>query len=261
MHCRYTDTSIVAVSGRQIFDSRGNPTVAASVMLGCGACGSAAVPSGASTGIFEALELRDGGDAYCGKGVLSTVGNIESEIADALCGIDACNQQLIDRTMIALDGTKDKSRLGANAILAVSLAAARAAANAYGIPLWRWLGGVYGSTMPIPMMNILNGGAHAGNNIDIQEFMIMPTGMHSFERAMRMATEVYASLGKLLRADGLSTTVGDEGGFAPDLESDERALGYICDAIEKAGYKPGEDISIALDAAASEWQDGDSYKL
>ena len=255
------DTKICRVSGRQIFDSRGNPTVSAEVILGCGARGSAAVPSGASTGIFEAHELRDGGADYNGKGVLKAVGNIGSEIDAALRGADASMQDKIDNIMLSLDGTDNKSRLGANAMLAVSLAAARAAANAYNMPLFRWLGGQDAAVMPVPMMNILNGGAHASNNVDIQEFMIVPSGANSFAETMKAATEIYHALGRLLRSRGLSTAVGDEGGFAPDLSSDEAALELLCEAITAAGYAPGKDVFIALDAAAGEWQQGGGYHL
>ncbi len=255
------DTNISVVTARQVFDSRGNPTVEAQVMLACGARGRAIVPSGASTGQFEAHELRDGGSAYGGKGVTRAVENVKNEIFPAVCGLDAQHPDLIDRTMLELDGTADRSRLGANAILAVSLASAKAAAAACGLPFYRWLGGVNAMTMPTPMMNILNGGAHADNSVDIQEFMIVPKGADSFASAMRMSTEVYSVLKKLLREKGLSTAVGDEGGFAPDLARDEDALELICDAIASAGYRPGEDIAIALDAAAGEWETGSGYRL
>ncbi len=255
------DTKISRICGRQIFDSRGNPTVSAEVTLVCGASGCAAVPSGASTGKFEAHELRDGGSAYLGKGVTKAVGNISSELAPALREVDAASQELVDRIMCTVDATDNKSRLGANAILAVSLASAKAAAAAYAMPLFRWLGGQSASVMPIPMMNILNGGAHASNNVDIQEFMIVPTGAESFAETMRMASEIYHSLGKLLHSRGLSVSVGDEGGFAPDLSSDEKALELLCEAISDAGFKPGSDVSIALDAAAGEWQNGEGYHL
>lgn len=255
------DTNISVVTARQVFDSRGNPTVEAQVMLACGARGRAIVPSGASTGQFEAHELRDGGSPYGGKGVTRAVENVKNEIFPAICGLDAQHPDLIDRTMLELDGTSDRSRLGANAILAVSLASAKAAAAACGLPFYRWLGGANATTMPTPMMNILNGGAHADNSVDIQEFMIVPKGADSFAAAMRMSTEVYAALKKLLREKGLSTAVGDEGGFAPDLARDEDALELICDSISSAGYRPGEDISIALDAAAGEWESGEGYRL
>lgn len=255
------DTRIKCVSGRQIFDSRGNPTVGAEVVLGCGARGWAAVPSGASTGKFEAHELRDGGEGYNGKGVLRAVDNINAELEPALRGLDAVSQQCIDNAMLALDTTGRKARLGANAVLAVSMAAAHAAAGAYSMPLYRWLGGQNGGLLPVPMMNILNGGAHASNNVDIQEFMIVPSGASDFAGAMKMAVEIYHALGKLLRQRGMSVAVGDEGGFAPDLESDEQALELICDAIAAAGYEPGTQVSIALDAAASEWQVNGGYNL
>lgn len=255
------DTTIQQVSGRQIFDSRGNPTVCAEIILRCGARGVAAVPSGASTGIFEAHELRDGGTDYNGKGVLRAVGNINNEINNALRGTDAAHQSKVDSIMLALDNSGNKSELGANAVLAVSLAAAHAAAQAYRMPLYRWLGGQNARVMPVPMMNILNGGAHASNNVDIQEFMIVPSGAPGFAAAMKMATEIYHSLGKLLRSRRMSTAVGDEGGFAPDLGSDEEALELICDAIQIAGYRPGQEVSIALDAAAGEWQEGDGYRM
>jgi len=255
------DTNISVITARQVFDSRGNPTVEAQVMLACGARGRAIVPSGASTGQFEAHELRDGGSAYGGKGVTRAVENVKNEIFPALVGLDAQHPSLIDSTMLELDGTPDRSRLGANAVLAVSLASAKAAAAACNLPFYRWLGGANAMTMPVPMMNILNGGAHADNSVDIQEFMIVPKGADSFAQAMRMSTEVYAALKKLLRDKGLSTAVGDEGGFAPDLARDEDALRLICDAIEAAGYRAGEDIFIALDAAAGEWECEGGYRL
>ncbi len=255
------DSNISVVTARQVFDSRGNPTVEALVLLSCGARGRAMVPSGASTGQYEAHELRDGGTAYGGKGVLSAVENIKGEIFEAIRGMDAQNISRIDRTMLELDGTENRSRLGANAILAVSLAAAKAAAAACSLPLYRWLGGINAVRMPVPMMNILNGGAHADNSVDIQEFMIVPKGARSFAEAMRMSTEVYSSLKKLLKSYGHTTAVGDEGGFAPDLAEDEEALRLICDAIEAAGYVPGTDICIALDAAAGEWEEAEGYRL
>jgi len=255
------DTRIKSVSGRQIFDSRGNPTVGALVTLACGARGWAAVPSGASTGRFEAHELRDGGTDYNGKGVLRAVENIEADLEPALRGLDAASQLKIDNAMLALDTTGRKARLGANAVLAVSLAAAHAAAQAYAMPLYRWLGGQNAGLLPVPMMNILNGGAHASNNVDIQEFMIVPSGASDFAGAMKMAVEIYHSLGRLLRSRGLPTAVGDEGGFAPDLAGDEEALELICDAIAAAGYEPGSQVSIALDAAAGEWQAENGYRL
>lgn len=255
------NTNISVLMARQVFDSRGTPTVEATALLACGARGRAIVPSGASTGAFEAHELRDGGEAYGGRGVRKAVENIQGEIGGRLRGMDAAAQETIDRAMRELDGTSDKCRLGANAILSVSLACAKAAAAAYSLPLYRWLGGINAVTLPVPMMNIINGGAHAGNNIDIQEFMIVPSGAASFSEAMRMATEVYASLKNLLSSRGASTAVGDEGGFAPDLEEDEQALSLICDAIEAAGYRAGEDIGIALDAAAGEWESEGGYFL
>ncbi len=252
-------TSISAIGARQIFDSRGTPTVEATVILEGGCSGTAAVPSGASTGRFEACELRDGGGAYGGKGVSQAVRNILGEIRQELTGMCALQQQRIDRKMCALDGAENKSRLGANAILAVSLATAKAAAAACQLPLFRYLGGANAVTLPVPMMNILNGGAHAGNNVDLQEFMIMPVGADSFAGAMRMGTEIYAHLSKLLKESGLACGVGDEGGFAPNLSEDEQALALLMQAAERAGYRPGEDVVFALDAATSDWLQGDSY--
>ena len=247
---------IQSIHGREIIDSRGNPTVEAVVLLQNGVSGTAAVPSGASTGQFEALELRDADPArFGGKGVLRAVKNINTEICAALTGMDASHTGEIDSAMLRLDGTPDKSRLGANAILAVSLASARAAANALGLPLYRFLGGVSADVLPVPMMNILNGGAHAANTVDVQEFMIMPTGACCLEKGIRMCAEVYQHLKLLLREKGLSTAVGDEGGFAPDLSDSEEVLTLIVHAIEKAGYKPGEEITIAIDAASSELYD------
>ncbi|MCB5940436.1 phosphopyruvate hydratase [bacterium 210820-DFI.6.52] len=254
-------TAICRVSGRQVFDSRANPTVAARVRLRCGATGEAMVPSGASTGAFEARELRDGGEPFGGKGVTRAVSHVKGVLAQALTGLDADDQLAVDRAMLDADGTESKSRLGANAILALSLASAKAAAAARELPLYRWLGGAAACTLPLPMMNILNGGAHAGNNLDVQEFMIVPVGAKRFSQAMEMGVAVYHSLGRLLRERGLSTAVGDEGGFAPDLPGDEEALALLCQAIEAAGYRPGQDLSIALDAAASEWSQGDGYRL
>jgi enolase len=249
-------TEIVAIYAREILDSRGNPTVEAEVMTATGAAGRAAVPSGASTGEHEALELRDG-DAtrYLGKGVTRAVENIIEEIGPALAGLDAGDQAMIDRVMLELDGTPTKSKLGANAILAVSMAAARAAADAHGQPLYRYLGGVGALTLPVPLMNIINGGAHADNNLDIQEFMIVPAGFAEFGEALRAGVEVFHNLKKLLSARGKVTAVGDEGGFAPSLDSAEDAMQLILEAIEKAGYKPGEDVFLALDVAASEFFD------
>ena len=241
--------------GREIIDSRGNPTVEAEVYLADGTVGRGAAPSGASTGEFEALELRDGNkDRFGGKGVSKAVGNINTTINEALKGIDASDIYAVDGAMLAADGTKDKSNLGANAILAVSIAAVRAAATALQIPLYRLLGGVNGNRLPVPMMNILNGGAHAANTVDVQEFMIMPAGAPSFKEGLRWCTEVFHALAALLKERGLATSVGDEGGFAPDLGSDEEAIECILEAVEKAGYKPGEDFVLAMDAASSEWK-------
>ena len=234
---------------------RGNPTVEAEVYLADGTVGRGAAPSGASTGEFEALELRDGNkDRFGGKGVSKAVGNINTTINEALKGIDASDIYAVDGAMLAADGTKDKSNLGANAILAVSIAAVRAAATALQIPLYRLLGGVNGNRLPVPMMNILNGGAHAANTVDVQEFMIMPAGAPSFKEGLRWCTEVFHALAALLKERGLATSVGDEGGFAPDLGSDEEAIECILEAVEKAGYKPGEDFVLAMDAASSEWK-------
>ncbi|MGD9560481.1 MAG: phosphopyruvate hydratase [Oscillospiraceae bacterium] len=252
--------SIQEIKAREIIDSRGNPTVQADVVLSGGAFGIAAVPSGASTGKFEALELRDGGERYLGKGVLKAVANVNGPIAELLAGKDAGDTAGIDRAMLAADGTENKAKLGANAILAVSLAAAWAASAADGMSLYEKIGGSSAVTLPVPMMNILNGGAHAGNNVDIQEFMVMPVGAPSFKEGLRWCTEVYHTLAGLLKAEGLATAVGDEGGFAPSLPGDEEAIAYIIKAIEKAGYKPGQDFVLAIDAAASEWeQDGGGY--
>lgn len=248
---------IEKVIGREIIDSRGNPTVEAEVYLADGTVGRGAAPSGASTGEFEALELRDGDKSrFGGKGVSRAVDNINTVINEALTGMDASDVYGVDRTMIEADGTKDKSRLGANAILAVSIAAARAAAESLGIPLYRFLGGVNGNRLPVPMMNILNGGAHAANTVDVQEFMIMPVGAETFREGLRWCTEVFHSLQGLLKENGLATAVGDEGGFAPDLGSDEEAIEYILKAVERAGYKPGTDFVLAMDAASSEWKSG-----
>jgi len=249
-------TEIVAIHAREILDSRGNPTVEADVVLTDGARGRAAVPSGASTGEHEAAELRDGDkDHYLGKGVLQAVENVESVIAPELAGMDASNQRLIDATMISLDGTENKSRLGANAILAVSMACARASAVAFDLPLYRYLGGVNARILPTPMMNILNGGAHADNNVDFQEFMVMPVGAESFSDALRWGTEVFHTLKGVLKKKGYNTAVGDEGGFAPSLKSNVEAIEVILEAIDLAGYKAGEEIAIALDPAASEFFD------
>ena len=247
---------IEKVIGREILDSRGNPTVEAEVYLIDGTVGRGTAPSGASTGEFEALELRDGDkDRYLGKGVQKAVENINTVINDALIDMDASDIYAIDKAMIDADGTKDKSKLGANAILAVSIACCRAAAVALDIPLYRFLGGVSGNRLPVPMMNILNGGAHAANTVDVQEFMIMPVGAASFKEALRWCAEVFHALAKLLKSKGLATSVGDEGGFAPDLASDEEAIQYILDAVKQAGYEPGKDFMIAMDAASSEWKD------
>ena len=247
--------AIEKVIGREIIDSRGNPTVEAEVYLLDGTVGRGAAPSGASTGEFEALELRDGDKSrFGGKGVTKAVENINTVINDALKGVDASDIYAVDAAMIKADGTKDKSNLGANAILAVSIASARAAANALEIPLYRFLGGVSGNRLPVPMMNILNGGAHAANTVDVQEFMIMPVGAPSFKEALRWCTEVFHALAALLKSKGLATSVGDEGGFAPDLASDEEAIQYILDAVKDAGYEQGKDFMIAMDAASSEWK-------
>jgi len=255
-------SGIREIKARQILDSRGNPTVEVDVVLESGARGRAAVPSGASTGEKEAIELRDGDQRHwMGKGVSKAVANVGAVIAPRLKGLDARDQTSVDRAMIELDGTKTKGRLGANAILGVSLAVARAAANEAGQPLYRYLGGAGARTLPVPLMNIINGGVHADNRLDLQEFMIMPVGAPSFAEGLRMAAEVFHTLKALLKKKGLQTAVGDEGGFAPDLKSNEEALGLITKAIEKAGYRPGEDIALALDAAASEFYEQGSYYL
>lgn len=246
---------IVKVIGREILDSRGNPTVEAEVYLADGTVGRGTAPSGASTGEFEALELRDGDKGrYGGKGVTKAVENINTAINDAVCGLDASDIYAVDKAMIKADGTKDKSKLGANAILAVSIAAARAASISLDIPLYRFLGGISGNRLPVPMMNILNGGAHAANTVDVQEFMIMPVGAPSFKEALRWCAEVFHALAALLKSKGLATSVGDEGGFAPDLASDEKAIQYILEAVKNAGYEQGKDFMIAMDAASSEWK-------
>ncbi|MGN0351014.1 MAG: phosphopyruvate hydratase [Roseburia sp.] len=246
---------IEKVIGREILDSRGNPTVEAEVVLVDGTVGRGTAPSGASTGEFEALELRDGDKGrYLGKGVTKAVENINTIINDAIVGMDASDIYAIDKAMIEADGTKDKSKLGANAILAVSIAAARAASIALEIPLYRFLGGISGNRLPVPMMNILNGGAHAANTVDVQEFMIMPVGAPSFKEALRWCAEVFHALAALLKSKGLATSVGDEGGFAPNLASDEEAIQYILEAVKNAGYEPGKDFMIAMDAATSEWK-------
>ena len=246
---------IVKVIGREILDSRGNPTVEAEVYLADGTVGRGTAPSGASTGEFEALELRDGDKGrYGGKGVTKAVENINTAINDAVCGLDASDIYAVDKAMIKADDTKDKSKLGANAILAVSIAAARAASISLDIPLYRFLGGISGNRLPVPMMNILNGGAHAANTVDVQEFMIMPVGAPSFKEALRWCAEVFHALAALLKSKGLATSVGDEGGFAPDLASDEEAIQYILEAVKNAGYESGKDFMIAMDAASSEWK-------
>jgi enolase len=254
-------SAIERVHARQILDSRGNPTVEVEIALRSGATGRAAVPSGASTGEFEATELRDGGSEYLGKGVGQAVGNVNGEIATAITGVDASDQAALDGKLIELDGTPNKSRLGANAILGVSLAAAHAAAAEEGQPLWRYLGGESAHVLPVPMMNVLNGGAHADNSVDFQEFMIVPVGASSFSEGLRYGTEVFHALKKTLHDRKLGTTVGDEGGFAPDLESNEAALELLVAGIEASGYKPGEDIAIALDPATSEIYEGGVYDL
>ena len=254
-------SQIEQVHARQVLDSRGNPTVEVEVALRSGSAGRAAVPSGASTGEFEAVELRDGGNAWNGKGVTRAVAHVNEEIALAVRGMDADDQQGVDRRMIDLDGTPNKARLGANAILGVSLAAAKAAAQEHGLTLWRYLGGDAAHVLPVPMMNVLNGGAHADNSVDFQEFMVVPIGFEGFGRALQAGTEVFHALKKTLHDDGLATAVGDEGGFAPNLDSNEAALQTLIRGIEAAGYAPGEDIAIALDPATSEIRDGDQYEL
>ncbi|MGH7153790.1 MAG: phosphopyruvate hydratase, partial [Acetobacteraceae bacterium] len=254
-------SAIADIVAREILDSRGNPTVEADVVLDSGATGRAAVPSGASTGTHEALELRDGGSRYGGKGVQKAVANIEGEIFDTIGGMDPTEQVKIDDIMIDLDGTPNKSRLGANAILAVSLAVAKAAAADFGVPLYRYVGGVFARTLPVPMMNIVNGGRHADNPIDIQEFMIQPVGAGTMTEAVRMGAEIFDALRKGLHAAGHNTNVGDEGGFAPNLKSADEALGFIARACETAGYRPGEDVVFALDCAASEFYRDGRYDL
>jgi enolase len=254
-------SAIERVHARQILDSRGNPTVEVDVVLASGAAGRAAVPSGASTGEFEAVELRDGGDSWGGKGVGRAVANVNGELAEAVRGIDPADQEAVDRAMVELDGTDNKGRLGANAILGVSLAAAKAAAAEVGQPLWRYLGGEAAHVLPVPMMNVLNGGAHADNKVDFQEFMIVPWGAPSFAEALRTGAEVFHALRSHLHDRGLSTAVGDEGGFAPDLDSNEAALEALIAGIDAAGQRPGEDVSIALDPATSEIRRNDNYEL
>lgn len=251
----FNKLKIEKVIGREIIDSRGNPTVEAEVILADGTLGRGCAPSGASTGVFEALELRDGDKTrYNGKGVLNAVENINTIIHNALVGKDASDIYAVDNAMIEADGTKDKSNLGANAILAVSIASAQAASESLGIPLYRYFGGINGNRLPVPMMNILNGGAHATNTVDIQEFMIMPAGAPSFKEALRWCSEVFHALQKLLKDRNLATSVGDEGGFAPNLSSDEETIEVILEAVKIAGYEPGKDFMIAIDAAASEWK-------
>ncbi len=253
-------THISNINAREILDSRGNPTVEAEVHLDCGAIGRAASPSGASTGTHEAVELRDGDKSrYLGKGVTSAVDNVTEKIAPSLIGIDAMDQETVDKTMLDIDGTPNKANLGANAVLAVSMAAAKASALALGMPLYRYLGGVAARVLPRPMMNILNGGSHADNNVDIQEFMVMPFSATTFRDALRMGAEVFHNLKAVLKSKGLNTAVGDEGGFAPDLRSNEEAIEIILSAIEKAGYEPGRDIKLTLDPAASEFYKDGKY--
>jgi enolase len=254
-------TAILDITAREILDSRGNPTVEVDVTLEDGAFGRAAVPSGASTGAHEAVELRDGGKRYGGKGVEKAVAAVNTEIFDALCGMDAEDQPRLDRMMCELDGTKAKSRLGANAILGVSLAVAKAAAESSGLPLYRYVGGAAAQVLPVPMMNIVNGGVHADNPIDFQEFMIMPVGAESFREGLRMGAEVFHTLKKQLHDAGHNTNVGDEGGFAPNLKSADEALSFVMKAIEKAGYKPGDDIYLALDPASTEFFKNGKYEL
>jgi enolase len=254
-------SEIDKVHARQILDSRGNPTVEVDVVLKSGAAGRAAVPSGASTGEFEAVELRDGGERWAGKGVSRAVANVNGELADAVRGLDPADQRALDRAMVDLDGTPNKSRLGANAILGVSLAAAKAAAAEAGLPLWRYLGGEAAHLLPVPMMNVLNGGAHADNKVDFQEFMVVPVGASTFSEGVRTGDEVFHALKRTLHDRGLSTAVGDEGGFAPDLDSNEAALEALMAGIEAAGYRPGQDVAIALDPATSELYEDGSYVL
>ncbi len=254
-------SEIVSVIGREILDSRGNPTVEVDVLLSSGARGRAAVPSGASTGEHEAVELRDGGDRFGGKGVTTAVGYVNGEIAETLEGVDAFEQRFIDNELVMLDGTDNKARLGANAILGTSLAVAKAAADEVDLPLWRYLGGPNAHVLPVPMMNVVNGGVHADNSIDMQEFMIMPVGAPSFREALRWGTETYHTLKQVLHDRGLSTAVGDEGGFAPNLASNEDAIRILVESIERAGYTPGDDIAIAMDPAMSELYKDGAYHL
>jgi enolase len=254
-------TTIVEVKGREVLDSRGNPTVEAEVVLESGARGRALVPSGASTGAHEAVELRDGGPRFGGKGVLRAVAAINERIADEVIGLDSLNQEAVDKTLLELDGTANKGSLGANAILAVSLATAHAAADALGLPLYRYLGGVQGVTLPVPLMNVINGGKHADNNVDFQEFMLVPGGLPTFSEALRAGVETFHALKAVLKARGYNTNVGDEGGFAPDLKSNLEAVEVLLTAIEKAGYKPGQEIALALDPASSEFYRDGRYVL
>jgi enolase len=255
-------TTILKVQGREILDSRGNPTVEVEVELEGGIKGRAAVPSGASTGAHEAVELRDGDKSrYLGKGVLKAVANVNDEIAGEVVGLDALDQVTLDRTLLALDGTPNKGRLGANAILGTSLAVAKAAANALSLPLYRYVGGVNARVLPVPMMNIINGGAHADNNVDMQEFMIFPAGASSFAESLRMGTEVFHTLKGVLKSKGYNTAVGDEGGFAPDLKSNEEAITVILEAIQKAGYNPGQDVFLCMDVASTEFYKDGKYVL
>jgi enolase len=255
-------TEIIDINAREILDSRGNPTVEVDILLESGAFGRAAVPSGASTGAREALELRDKNeDYYLGKGVTNAVDNVNGPIAEAVIGLDAADQRTLDRILVELDGTDNKSKFGANALLGVSMAAARAAAQAHGLPLYKYIGGITAYTLPVPMMNIINGGAHAANNLDIQEFMIMPVNASSFKDALRMGAEVFHNLKKILKSKNYNTAVGDEGGFAPDLGSNREALELISEAVSKAGYSLGKDILLALDCAASEFMENGKYNL
>ncbi|MGY9084219.1 MAG: phosphopyruvate hydratase [Acidimicrobiales bacterium] len=254
-------SEITTIAGRQVLDSRGNPTVEVEIGLDSGAVGRAIVPSGASTGAFEAVELRDGGDAWRGKGVATAVGNINGELSQVVLGRDAADQRGLDQAMIAADDTANKGRLGANALLGISLATAHAAAADRGLPLYRYIGGANAHVLPVPMMNVLNGGEHADNNVDLQEFMVMPVGAASFSEALRWGVETYHTLAGILRARGLSTAVGDEGGFAPDLASNEQAIELLMEAIEKTGLRPGTDMSIALDPASTEFFRDGKYHL
>jgi enolase len=254
-------SSIIHVHAREVLDSRGNPTVEAEVGLESGALGRAIVPSGASTGQFEAVELRDGGERFGGQGVLGAVGHVNDDIADAVEGFDALDQRTVDLALLALDGTDDKGRLGANALLGVSLATAHAAAAEMGVPLYRYIGGPNAHVLPVPMMNVINGGAHADNNVDLQEFMVMPVGAASFSEALQWGAETYHALKGLLHDRHLSTSVGDEGGFAPDLASNEEAIEVLVAAVERAGFRPGDDLAIALDPATTEIQRDGSYRL